>query len=206
MQDLKRIQDAAKNYSGLQGLRIIPIGLLFLVFPLQRLNLPILGGQGNCTVTLPLLLVAILGWFWIGHYYEAHFGKVEPLVSPRAITYPVLAFLIIFIAWVFLENILYRAHFGPPFNIIGLSVGIAGLYAGIRTRRWYYTLSGALLGIAIFLPIILAAGSADPVYGEFGVLFTLLFGLSIIFVGVLDHLRLVRYFTPKGARADARNS
>ena len=205
MQDLERYRSAAQNYLALQGLRIIPIGLLFFIFPLQRLNLPVLGSQGNCTLTLPLMLVAILSWFWIGRYYEKTFGKVKLLVENR--TAPVAGFIALFafITGVIVEMVLYRSHLGPPFNLVGAIVAAATLYAGWKTQRWYYTLGSILLGIASFLPLILGTGVDDPIYGEFGVVFTILFGVSIVSVGVLDHLRLVRYFQPKGAAADVRN-
>jgi hypothetical protein len=205
MQDLNHYRSAVRSYPALQGFRIIPIGLLFLIFPLQNLNLPVLGRQGNCTITLPLLLVAIASWFWIGRYYEKNFGKVEPLLDHdrRFITVPIT--LLVFIAAVVLEVVLSRNHLALPFSLVEFLVALAALYVGIKTRRWYYSLAGFLLGIACFLPLILAVDVGDPIFGEFGVFFNILYGLAIIFVGVLDHLRLLSYFPPKGADIDAGN-
>ena len=205
MQDLDHYRNAVRDYPALQGLRIIPIGLLFLIFPLQNLNLPVLGRQGNCTVTLPLLLAAIVCWFWIGRYYEKNFGRVEALVDRgrRSVTAPIVLF--VFIAAVIVEIVLFRNHLALPFSLIELLVAVAALYAGIKTRRWYHSLAGVLLGMAAFLPLIPGAGVGDPIFGEFGIIFNVLYGLSIVFVGVLDHLRLLSYFQPKGADSHAGN-
>ena len=205
MQDIDRYRTIVRSYSGLQGLRIIPLGLLFLIFPLQLLDLPLLGAQGNCTITLPLFVVAIGSWFWIGKYYEKTYGKVEPLVDHRKQTATIVITLIAFIAVIVLENVLFRNHLGPPFNLMEFAAASAALYAGIKTRRWYYTLWGGLIGVASFLPLILGVGIGDAVFGDGGVVFDILFGLTIIMVGVLDHLRLARYFHPKGVGIDVRN-
>ena len=205
MQDLERYRSAVRSYPALQGLRIIPIGLLFLIFPLQNLNLPVLGRQGNCTVTLPLLLAAIASWVWIGRYYEKTFGRVEPLAGRDRLPAAGLITLMIFIAAVALEFIIFRSHIDPHFSLIEFTASVAILYVGIKTRRWYYSLAGILIGIASILPLILAVRLSDTIFGEFGVIFCVLYGLSIVFVGALDHLRLVRCFQPKGAGTDAGN-
>ena len=205
MQDIQRYRNIVRSYPALQGLRIIPLGLLFLILSLQRLNLPVLGRQGDCTITLPLLLVAFASWFWVGKYYEKTFGKVEGLVGRGRLFIDGPLGLFVFIAVVVLENILFQNHLGPPFSLIEFTTAAAVLYVGIKTQRWYYTLSGALVGIASFLPLILGVGVGDPIFGDFGMVFSILYGLIIIFIGVLDHLRLVRFFQPQGAGINARN-
>ena len=205
MENLEHYRNAVRSYPGLQGLRIIPLGLLFLIFPLQLLNLPVLGRQGNCTITLPLLVAAIVSWFWIGKYYQKTFGKVEPLVDHKRLYVQGAITVILVIAVIVLENVLFRNRREPPFNMIEFIVALAALYAGIKTQRWYYSLGGLLMGAASFLPLILGVGAGDFIFGEFGACFDILYGLLIILIGILDHLRLVKYFQPEGAGAHAGN-
>src|SRR5512146_1312414 len=77
---IRRIQFLAANYSRLQGLRGLPLGLLLFAVTvwaaLQR-------GPAPRPILIPLALgtvTAILYW-WIDRYYKQAFGKV--IQAPR---------------------------------------------------------------------------------------------------------------------------
>lgn len=193
----EQIRKAAREYPDIQGLRMIPVGLFFLLLAPQHISRRWLGGQGNCTYSLVLLIAITFSWFLIGQYYQRVFGQVRPLRSAWRQGFWGVGVLVFFIVVVILENGLYRANNALAISPTGLA--LAGLYllAGLVViKRWYFTLFGAtLLGIAL-LPLLTHTTVAHPLYGTFGLVFSLVFGVGLILTGLLDHLRLRRYFQP----------
>src|SRR5512138_3619162 len=193
MDAYKPFQEIARNYPALQGLRIIPFGVYILVLGLQRLGLPGLGQQGDCTITLPLLLVVAVLWFLIGRYYRERFGMVEPLPR-RNQAWKEIAMFAGTIGIILLENGLYRMGIKMPISIAEFGLAAMILVSGLTTHRWYYIVSGIILLAASGLPMVSPKGVADPVYGTFGLSFSVIFGICILAVGLLDHFKLVRSF------------
>lgn len=191
MDDLKRIQQITQYYPELQGLRTLPLGLFFLVIALQWLNLlPWLGLQGNLSLTLPLLILVIGLWFWIGRYYERHFGRVEALPK-RGME---IALPLLLIGVIILENVLYRLHLAPPVSLIGLALGGTYIYIGLASLRWYYSLAGAVFVIGSLLPWMLGVGIGNQMFGSLGIVQYILLGSILILTGLYDHVRLVQAF------------
>lgn len=195
MERLNQIRQFTQHYPELQGLRMAPLGLFFLVSAVQRLGIfPWLGEQGDLTITLPLLILAFALWFWIGRYYERTFGKVEPLrKGSRSAIVGILVPLVL-VGVIILENVLYRNNAAPPFSFIGLTVGAAYLYMGLVSQRWYYTVTGVILLAASFLPWIMGVGLGNPTFGSLGTVYQFLWGGLILLNGLLDHFRVVRAF------------
>jgi hypothetical protein len=161
---------------------------------LQRLEVFPWLVEGDLSITLPLFLLVLALWFSLGRYYDRTFGKVEPVSNRGCFTAAAIVPLVVFIAIVVLENVLYRLNVGMPFSLIGVGMGLMFLYFSRKTLRWYHTAAGALLTFAGFLPGLLGVGLGDPIYGSIGVLFLILLGTVIFFSGLLDHLLLVRGF------------
>lgn len=196
MDDLQRIRQITRHYPELQGLRVVPLGLFFLVIALQRLNLlPWIGPEGDLSYTLPMMLLVFGLWFWIGRYYERNFGKVEPLRQDDRYRFWSTVFLVGFVGIIILENVLYRSHLGLPVSLIGLALGGAYLSVGLASQRWYYSLAGAVFLIASFLPWIMGVDLGNRMYGSLGIVHLFLLSGTLLVCGLYDHFRLMRAFT-----------
>jgi hypothetical protein len=185
-----------RAYKSLQGLRSLPLGIFFLLMGLQQLGVTWLGEQGDCTITLPLLLACFAAWFLIGRYYARTFGNVELDMPDLKGELKIFIFPVILIAVIILENVLYRIGIPLPVSLIELTLGIGWIYAGRITSRWYYTLMGVLTVAFSFIPLLTDTSVGSRMFGTFGIAFTFFFGAAIIITALLDHFRLVGSFTP----------
>jgi hypothetical protein len=183
-----------RAYQSLQGLRLLPLGLFFLVMGFQQLGVSWLGKQGDCSITLPLLLAGFAAWFLIGRYYERTFGKVELAGPDLKGELKVFLFPAILIGVSIIENVLYRMGILLRVSLIELTIGIGWILAGRVTSRWYYTLIGVLTLIFSIIPLLVHTSVGDRMFGTFGIAFTFFFGVCMIFTALLDHFRLVSGF------------
>ncbi len=188
---LQSIRIFTHYYSSFQGLKNIPLGLFILVLGLQRLGLPFLGQQGDCTVTLPLLLLTLISYLVIERYYHRRFGKVTLRPSPRERFLDILFSIIIPALALVLEWILFRLHVFLQVSLVALSMGILIAGMGWLTRRWYYQAFGILMGLTGILPLIKNTSAWSPTYGTFGLIFDAVFAFGILSTSLLDHRRLL---------------
>jgi len=77
MDDLRRIQYVAEHYEQLQGLRLLPLSVPFLLSSFSRLAGPtpeFLSGAGWTLLLVAAFALSAL----IGRYYTRHFGQAHP--------------------------------------------------------------------------------------------------------------------------------
>ena len=188
MQDLKRVRYVTSYFSALQGLKLVPLGLLFLLFAAQAAGWRGLGRQGDCTLTLPLLLVVIALYFVIGRYYDLTFGRVQ--YAARGVgDLAVLAWVIGLVGAIVAEMI-----WKPAVSLIGLVIATGFVGGGFRSKRWYYIVLGGLTAGVSLLPIWLNSPLAGQYFGSFSFTFNFALGLTYLLGGLVDHLLLVRAF------------
>jgi hypothetical protein len=188
MQDLKRVQYVTAYYSALQGLKLVPFGLLFLLFAAQAGGWNGLGRQGDCTLTLPLLLVVIALYFVIGRYYDRTFGRVQ-YMRKGAGDLAVIAFVAVFVGAIVAEII-----WKPSVSLIGLVMAMGFIGGGVSSRRWYYIVLGSLTAGVSLLPIWLSGPFAGRYVGSFSFTFNFTLGLTYLVGGLVDHYLLLRAF------------
>jgi hypothetical protein len=186
MQNLKRIHFVTQNYHNLQGLRWVAWGILCLAVAAE---------DGGWLPTIVLFLGAIplslfLFW-WIGVYYDRHFGQVQGPNNVQAGLLLTLTYLA-----TALVSFLIDRTIKPPVYLAPLvfAAGLVILYwqAG-RPYRWYYLLIVPLIVmIDLSLPW-LNISPANP-WPRPGVILWLFIGLSMIIGGFFDHLLLTRTF------------
>jgi MFS family permease len=178
--DLEQIRYVTQNYSNLQGLRLIPLGLWLLIVGLVTIEFAI-----------PLLLAAwVLTWL-IGVYYNRSFGKVRSLTSPSWKSYLVgLLALAALIAAAVADRYLKL-----PVNLLGLTMAtglfLTWLQPAYRPRLHYLVV--AVLVAAVSLLQLFGIPAANSTFypvlaGSVGILLVILIG------GLFDHLLLVRAF------------
>ena len=207
MDSLKQMRQFTRDYPSLQGLRALPLAFFFFVIALQRVALvPWLGREGDLSFTLPLLVLVILLYGWIGRYYERLFGKVHPLRTGSNSLGFNLALIAGAVGAFLLENWLYRSGANIPISIAMLVLGTIFLGTGLAFRRLYYTLAGGVMALAAFSPLLAGTGVDDRVYGSLGILHLFVLGGVMLMVSLLDHLRLVRAFRSVGEIAGSHDA
>jgi hypothetical protein len=206
MNPYDRYRTFTRAYISLQGLRSLPIGLVILIVGLQRLGVNWVGKQGDCTITLPLLLIAIAAWFLIGRYYDHTFGKIEPAPVPLQEQRKMVAIPLILIAAIIIEIVLFRLDRLPPVSLIELTLGGAWIYFGWKTSRWYYLWSGVLSVLFSFSPLLTGNPASSPMFGSFGIAYNLFLGGAVVVTSLLDHLRLASSFQPLNGGSHAGNA
>lgn len=190
--DPRRIQFIAANYSRLQGLRSLPIGLLlfFVTFWANQQR-----GPAPRPILAPILIAAAgLGLYWlIDGYYTRAFGRV---ISPRG-----------HIDWVvgMIGAVVGLAAFGVditwdlPVSAVGLCLAVSILADYLMLARinqvWYMSFSPVFALLIALVSVLPALGFEDwwqalgIKTGLLGVL--MVSGLILIAASIVSHV----YFT-----------
>jgi hypothetical protein len=201
MEDFDRVRFLTENYTQLQGLKWIPIGLYFLFYGAFSLlffdepffNEPFYGTiQASLAVLLTVSVVA--GVLWLhrvaGRYYERRYGHVRhrPWYEDRQPLSVVLGICVLLV--LFLVN--WIVH--PPVDLALLAFGTAMFVSCWPDRRFrlHYLIMTALFVGASFLPLLGVWSTNLMQEPSTGNVFTLFFGLYYVVGGIFDHLLLVR--------------
>jgi hypothetical protein len=129
MQDLQKTWFITFNYSNLQGLKAVPLGLLLLVVvywansqhgPASNLSLPILVSLG----------AAILYW-WVDRYYKTRYGRVERTWKQTRAEY-IVGILGCIVA---LPAIYVDLTHNYPVSMVGLVFALAFVVEYLRIHR-----------------------------------------------------------------------
>jgi hypothetical protein len=190
MQTARRLRFVTSHYTHLQGLRLVPLAVPFLISAAWRSGqlswVPGTEDNGSSYWFVLLMALAVIAAGRIGRYYREHFGHVQPIHRLRgALGFAV--FLGIFLFTVSLQQT-YHFPISLPATALACGIGYVGMVGG--EPRAHYLALAALCCIFATL-------------GTFGVPFTIrdvlldqLTGVGLIVVGVGDHLLLRRTLEP----------
>ncbi|MCC6189516.1 MAG: hypothetical protein IT318_10795 [Anaerolineales bacterium] len=184
MYDLQRVRFVTGQFYYLQGLRIVPIGLYLVLLATGWL-----GRQGDCTLQLPALLLALALYFVAGRYYERRFGRVQRQSQRAAEALLVLVALIVFLAANAIDAV---GQLPVSLTGLGMASFLFAVYAvhGSRYRQHY-----AILGVGMLVLSLLPLAWKQTGLSLDRVLLGA-FGLAYVVGGVLDHLLLTRTLKP----------
>lgn len=207
MNDLDRIRMITVNFSTLQGLKMVPLGLLLTVISLW-------GNFGTGTwrraVIFPgtCVVVAFFLYLLASWYYARYYGTVRPTAAMRRsqVIRGLLGGIVGLLA--FLADITYKV----PVSFIGLVFGLASLAESL----WVARQTGVRVEpVSIVVAALLAGLSLIPAAGLnwwqplgfrsllFGV--CVITGILFIVLGVWEHARLVKMLPlPKEANDGQR--
>jgi hypothetical protein len=190
-ENLEQIRYLAANYSRLQGLRSVPVGI-FVALTGIWVALPA-GQDGDLAVPLLLMLAGAVAYFLVDRYYARSFGQVYASSKNRMRE---TVFSLLFGLLAFGAFLLDSAEI-MPINAFGLVFGI-GLF--LDTARpafsWKETPeSFVMLGLMVIASLIPGLGLAW--WQWFGIQvplagMLLLAGILIMATGIIGHLRLSR--------------
>jgi hypothetical protein len=190
MHDLQRLRFVTERYPHLQGLRLIPLGLPFLVSAAWRDGqlewVPGTAGLGPGLWFLALLLTALVISVAMGSYYRHRFGTVEPKRDLTSVLAGLL-FAVLFLCSLGMQDIL-PFNISLPAVVIGTGVGYLGVAGG--QQRTHYL---ALAALSLFFATLGSFGV--PLHAR-DVLLDDLIGIGLIVIGVGDHLLLRRTLEP----------
>lgn len=201
MKNVNEIRFVATNYFNLQGLRMVPLGLLAILVCLWANGVKYPVSVKSYLILLFEVVVLMTAYFGVDRYYLHTFGKVKnsPEIKRQELIFAVIFGIIVIVGfWM-------DATYKLPFSAIGLIFGL-GLLADYIRITWlvkgryllYYPIGAALSIIIGLLPLLGFPGWWHAV-GLKGQLFgiDLFVGLFMIFAGIWGHIFLVRTLTPK---------
>lgn len=186
LQNLERVQYITRNFSALQGLKMLPFGLFMLALAARDFGWGFLGQEGDCTYTLPLFFVVLALVYLTSRYYDQAFGSV------KEIDHSTSAFISAAYLFVLLLVIVVEVQLNPPVSLVALLLASTLLFVGIKKQRPYYTFFALVMVGISFLPLIQNTSLENPYYGSLGGFAKLAIGMIWIAAGLIDHVKLVR--------------
>ena len=194
MNSINQTRFLAANYSSLQGLRVVPFGLLLLFVSLWA-N----GQKGRASdLSLPLTLLVVLGicYFAIDWYYQHFYGRVQRSPASLRTDYIIGTAAAILSLGAFILDSAERF----PFSALGLVFAFFTLEEYIRmsvryqSRYYYpYLLLSAILAVVSVLPLFgittfwKALGIKTPLLGV-----SIVIAGIMILSGILAHIYFIR--------------
>jgi len=190
MDHLQRLRYVTERYEQLQGLRLVPLGIPFLLSSAWRsgrlASVPWTTGAGARIWFVTLLAWAVAFSLLAKTYYERRFGDVQSALTLKA---PLAAF--VFTA-LFIVSASLQPETQPavsiPAVIIALGLGYLGMVGGLL--RPHYLL------MAVCVVFFAALGPLGVPLHTRAVLWDQLIGIGFVVIGLGDHLLLRRTLVP----------
>lgn len=192
MDRLARLRYAAEHYPALQGLRIVPFGIAFLIMVAVQPGLQWFPTEPAASWDLGVPLLTFAGAFLasvgLKGYYERAFGVHRPL--PRA-KGPWGSGLLIGLGMGAIMGVL---RFGG-IEVLW-AVPFALVYMTAPKLRWYYGVAVLAFVLLALLPAF-GVGSLRGFFGQNSRSHYLMLGLVFVICGLLDHRLLRGLFEPR---------
>lgn len=192
-QDLDRVRYVTTNFNYLQGLVMMPVGLIFLAVAAMEAGwLQTRGWASIVGFGLALVLA------WAAHqYYNRKFGRVKTVSAiPRNPNWAA-----IIAVWTLGLGLLIGAHLldgwlHPPVILFGLTMA-ALTFAYYWPRRSFATHYLAIAGIIAVISLfpVLGVDATNPVFQP-SIFSLIILGLFFAVGGLFDHLLLARTLKP----------
>ena len=190
MHDLQRLHFVTQRYEHLQGLRLIPLALPFLVSAAWQSGqlswLPIQGEHAPGYWFVGLVGIAVTISTIVGHWYGRRFGTVQQRPTPRGQALLVL-FFVIFGAALWAQNA-FTLPVSLPIATVGVALAFIGVAGGQRRMHYIAVAAICLLfantrsfGVPLRAPEVVLQG---------------LIGISLVVIGIGDHVWLRRTLAP----------
>lgn len=184
MHRLRRLRYVTERYEQLQGLRLVPLGIPFLLSSAWREGrftwVPGISGAG------PRIWFVALSLFAIGLsaaakiYYQRRFGDVQT-AAPARTTIAAFAFSAVLLAAVSLQDLL-QSPISIPSMILALGVGRVGM-SGSVIRPHYLAVAATVGAFAL-------SGALGVPFHIRDVLWDRMIGMSFLVIGIGDHVLL----------------
>ena len=178
-----------RHYHQLQGLKQIPVGLLFLMLAMDRAGWWPLFSIWQPISGILVFGLAVIGLWLVGRYYNQTLGRVNHPSSIRS-KLAFLGWLALLIASQWFES-LWQWPISASILFFALMYGV-GFWVTRRTL-YQYLAAASLLVIISLLPLTgIVTTSQLFLFGPESAIGVALVGLIIIIVGLVDHWWLTR--------------
>jgi hypothetical protein len=190
MDHLQRLRYVTERYEQLQGLRLVPLGIPFLLSSAWRSHqltwVPWTTGIGGPRWFVMLMASAVACSLFAKTYYERRFGDVQSAVTIKA---PLAAFVFaaLFIVAESLQPAVQTAV-SIPAVIVALGLGYAGMAGGL-VRPHYVTMAVCVALCSELGPLGVSLHTRDVLWDQ-------LIGTGFVVIGLGDHLLLRRTLVP----------
>jgi len=192
MDHLRRLRYVTERYEQLQGLRLVPLGIPFLLSSAWRsgqltwVPWTTTAGIGARIWFVALVTGAVALSLLTKTYYERRFGDVQSALTIKA---PLAGF--VFTALFIVSSSLQpdtRTAVSIPAVIIALGLGYVGMVGGLL--RPHYVM------VAVCVALFATLGTVGITLHMRDVLWDQLTGIGFVVIGVGDHLLLRRTLVP----------
>jgi len=196
MDRLARLRYAAEYFPALQGLRIVPFGIAFLIMVAVQPGLQWFptGAAPSWDLGVPLLAfaAAFLASVGLKGYYERAFGVHRPLPGDKALRgASALALLGLVIGMGARRVEAIEVLWAVPFAVAFMTA---------PKLRWYYGVAVVAFVLLAVLPAF-GVGSRWGFFGQNSRFHYLVLGLAFTVCGLLDHRLLRELFEPREQEA-----
>lgn len=189
MHYLRRLRYVTERYDQLQGLRLVPLGIPFLLSAAWRdghLAWAPVTSRIGAHIWFGFLVTAAVGLSLITRtYYRRRFGNVQSVATIKT---PLAAFAFTAMFVLAASARANPASISVPAIIIALGLGYVGLVGGIA-RPHYLAIAGLVALFAMLGPFGVPLHTRE-------VLFDQLVGAGFIVIGAGDHLLLRHTLVP----------
>jgi hypothetical protein len=178
MNNLNRVRYVTQNYTNLQGLRWVIWGIMALAVAAED------GGWLSTAVLLLIVIPLFLLLFWLGGvYYQHEYGQVNQTGGEPNTFWQFALLVATAVTSFFVDRVFQLPVYIAP---LVFAAGLAVMAWRERPFRWHYLVVAVLVaGTDLFVPVT----AVQP-----GVFLWALSGVSIIIIGLCDHLLLRRTF------------
>lgn len=203
MKDVQELRTVTQGYPYLQGLKVVPIGLLLMFTVSFKIDWWPWEGWEFLPFTVGAI-AALAAIVWIGRYYERRFGRVSPTRTQLRRDALGTALAAIALA----GGLLVDTTLVLPVSVFGLALAAVLLWywswsGGPRAYHW---LLAGTLAVVSLLPLASKWLDIDLVDKRADAAFALVLataGAVYVAAGLLDHAHLVRSIGPAPEERDA---
>jgi len=195
MQKLTQMRYVTENFELLQGLRMVPFGLWFLIMAVGDLaQIPALK-QGR--LDYPLLLLIVIGglYWWIGAYYARAYGQVNQRAKSAGQKLLAGWPLLLFIAGIAVDVLLEL-----PVSFLAIALSFYFFVPFIKALpllRVHYAFIGLVMLCLSLMPLFVTGSLKLEFFAPSGAYFLLGMGLALIVASILDHFWLRSMMQPE---------
>ena len=181
----KKLRYVTRHFYDLQGLRLLPLGLIVFTNSYRGTPPPLLN------TVFSLALLGIILWLYrpITRFYREQYGHVK---TDQRWYWQTLG-----LAAIMIGGLLADIVWAPPVSVAGLAAGVylavlwrpqIGTFPGLR---WYYAVAGlAVVGGTLYIG--LAGGPRSDMFMRLTSFVDRLAGVALVACGLLDHFLLTR--------------